>query len=106
MAQRKVRQALNEDYLAERTETLELPDGTLLQRGDEVAVRGERGKYRLSYCYRGEPVLYGGEPGYGQLRTFRVDRLSKPKIKHRRNLSEEHKQALRDRLAEMREAKK
>lgn len=106
MTTRKVRQVCDQQYLEQRSETLELPDGTTFQRGDEIAVRGARGTWKLSYCFRGEPVLYGGEPGYGHLRSFPIARLSAPRKKHRRNLSEAHKQALRDRLAEMREAKR
>lgn len=105
MASRKVKQVANEAYLEKRADEFTLPDGTVVRRGDPLAVKGESGSWKLSYVWNGEPVLYGGDPGYGHLRSFRIERLSIPKKRHKRNLSDAHKELLRARLASMREAK-
>ena len=105
MASRKIKQVPNEAYEAERTTEFTLPDGTVVRRGDALKVRGDGGSWKLSYVWRGQPVLYGGDPGYGHLRSFRIERLSIPKKRHHRNLSEAHKELLRQRLATMRQAK-
>jgi hypothetical protein len=103
---RRVKEMVSEAYLAERSETFTLPDGTVLSKGDELKVRGQSGNWRFSYAYKNEPILYGGDLGYGHLRSFRVERLYIPKKKTKRNLSESHRQMLRERAEKMRQAKR
>ena len=105
-ANRKMKLVANAEFEALRQETFTLPDGTMISRGDAVNVAGDNGVWRLSYVFNGQPVLDGGELGHGQLRSFKVDRLGVVKAKVRRNLSDEQRQALRDRMDKVRQARK
>ena len=105
-AKRKMKLVANAEFEALRQESFTLPDGTTISRGDAVSVAGENGVWRLSYVFNGQPVLYGGELGHGQLRSFKVERLGVVKAKVRRNLSDEQRQALRDRMEKVRQARK
>lgn len=103
---RKVKAVANENYLAERSETFVLPDGTTLSKGDQVDVADDDGVWKFAYAWRNQPVFFGGQPGHGQFCSFRVERLGKHKPKKSRNLSDEQRQALRDRMAQVRAARK
>lgn len=104
--QRRVRYAVNASLTEHRAETFTLPDGTVLQSGDQVDVAGEQGEFKFCYAWRGEPVFYGGLASHKQYRSFRLDRLGRHKPKRRRNLSDEQREALRQRMAEVRAARK
>lgn len=102
---RQVKLSTNVAMLERRTEEFTLPDGTVIRRGDAVSVRGVAGQWRLSYVWDGQPVFYGGEIGYGHLRSFRVELLGQPKVRRKRNLTDEQRQALRDRMAQVRSSR-
>jgi len=93
-------------YLSERSTTFTFQNGHTINRGDAVAVADTKGTWRLSYVYRNQPVLYGGELGYGELRSFAVERLSIPKKKITRNFTEQQRQAMAERMDQVRASRK
>lgn len=103
---RRVRYGQTSPALEHRTETFTLPDGTELAKGDQVKVAGEAGEYRFCYAWKGQPVFYGGEPSHKQYRSFRLEKLGRHVPKRKRNLSDEQREALRERMAQVRAARK
>jgi hypothetical protein len=98
----KRKEVKNEEYFSERSDSFTLPNGKIINRGDAVAVAGVSGTWRLSYVYKNQPVLYGGDLGYGELRSFAVDRLGVPRKKFTRNYTDEQRAEMSKRMAEVR----
>ena len=95
----KRKEVKNLEYFNERSDSFTLDDGVVINRGDAVAVAGVSGTWRLSYVFKNQPVLYGGDLGYGELRSFAVSRLSIPKKKFTRNYTDEQRRAMAERMA-------
>lgn len=100
------RQRLAEWY-DETSDAVVLTCGRKVSAGEPVRVKGESGDFKFKYVRKGAVTCWGGPAGHQQFRSFTLDRIMPPKRKvNRRELTEEERAEVADRLRRGREAKK
>lgn len=58
------------------TDPVTLPDGRRLSVGQEVTIRGVRGRFTFRYVRNGELTFFGGQTGRRQWRTFTAEQVA------------------------------